>query len=124
MIGFFLLILAWLLLLPTTLINVVLVASKSGTRGWVKVLGGYFQSTARNLDIFGANEFRTLWNTILIQKNGVKFQGDNRTISFYLGANQANNSLSKFGKLIAFICDLLDENHCQRAFEIEQQKFS
>lgn len=116
MIGFLLLILAVILILPATVVNVILVASKSKTRGWIKVLGGYFKSTARNLDIFGAIEFRTLWNSILITKNGVKFENDGKTISYYLGANQRQNSLSKFGKIIAFICDFLDKNHCEKAF--------
>lgn len=116
MIGFLLLILAVILILPATVVNVILVASKSKTRGWFRVLGRYFQSTARNLDIFGASEFRTLWNAILIKENGVKFENSGKTISYYLGANQANNSLSKFGKIIAFICDFLDKNHCEKAF--------
>lgn len=116
MIGFILLILAVLLILPATIVNVILVASKSKTRGWIKVLGRYFKTTARNLDIFGANEFRTLWNTILITEEGVKFKGDNRTISFYLGANQRQNTLTKFGKVIAWICDFVDKNHCEKAF--------
>ena len=116
MIGFILLVLAVLLILPATIVNVILVASKSKTRGWIKVLGGYFQSTARNLDIFGASEFRTLWNSILITRNGVKFESDGKTISYYLGANKRQNSLSKFGKIIAFICDFVDKNHCERAF--------
>ncbi len=121
MIGFLLLLIAWILLLPATLVNVILVASRAKHRGWIKFLGGYFKRTARNLDIFGANEFMTLWNTILINKNGVKFKGDGRTISYYLGANKINNSLSVFGKLIAKICDALDENHCIKAYWNEME---
>lgn len=116
MIGFILLLLAWILLLPATLVNVILVASKSKTRGWIKALGGYFKSTARNLDIFGASEFRTLWNSILITRNGVKFESDSKTISYYLGANKRQNTLTKFGKVIAWICDFVDKNHCEKAF--------
>lgn len=119
MVGLILLLLAWLLLLPATLINVIIVASKSGVRGWVKRLGGYFKNTARNIDIFGANEFRTLWNTIIVKPDGVQFKGDDKTISSYLGANQAKGTLTWFGRVIAWVCDSLDENHCRNAYEKE-----
>jgi len=114
--GFLLLLIAWILILPATLLNVILVASKAKHRGWVYWLSGYFQRTARNIDVFGADELITLWNTILVKKNGIQFKGDGRTISFYLGANQLNNTLTWLGKFIAWICDTLDKHHCYNAY--------
>lgn len=119
MIGFILLILAWLLLLPATLVNVILVASRAGIRGWVRALGGYFKNTARNLDVFAADEFRALWNVILVKNNGIRFIGGGKTISAYLGANMLKGTLTPFGKLVAFICDSVDNNHCLKAFAKE-----
>ncbi len=114
--GLILLIIAWILILPATLVNVILVASKAKHRGWFYWLSGYFQRTARNIDVFGADELTTLWNTILVKKNGTQFKGDGRTISFYLGANQLDNTLTWFGKSIAWICDTLDKHHCYHAY--------
>ena len=114
--GLLLLLIAWILILPISLINVILVASKSKTNGWIKTLSGYFQGTARNIDIFGANEFRSLWNAIIVKENGVKFKGDGKTISAYLGANQTIGTLTWFGRLIANFLDLIDANHCRKAY--------
>jgi len=46
---------AWILLLPITIINFIVVKNKKG----------YFRSTALNIDIFANREFRTLWNKTL-----------------------------------------------------------
>lgn len=116
MIGFILLILAWVLILPATLVNVIIVASKSGKRGWLKSIGRYFKKTAVNIDRFAADEYMTLWNTIIITGDGEKFKGNGKTISYYLGINQQTDTLTKFGKLIAWICDSLDKNHCYNAY--------
>lgn len=119
MIGFLLLIVAWVLLLPATLVNVILVASKSKKRGWVKFLGGYFKKTAEHIDVFAADEFMTLWNTILVKKEGDQFIGNHRTISYYLGSNQRTDTLTWFGKFIAWILDSLDKDHCKKTYFIE-----
>lgn len=114
--GLILLLIAWILILPATLVNVILVASKAKHRGWVYWLSGYFARTARNIDVFGADELTTLWNTILVKKNGIQFKGDGHTISFYLGANQIDGALTKFGKLVAWICDTIEKAHCENAY--------
>lgn len=122
MVGFILLLLAWVLLLPATLINVILVARKSGTRGWLKSMGKYFSKTAVHIDVFAADEFMTLWNTVLVKRNGGLFKGNGKTISYHLGLNQISDTLTMFGKFIAWICDALDKNHCYNAYMKEKDK--
>jgi hypothetical protein len=94
---------AYILLLPLTIINYFVVFKK-----------GYFRSTAVNIDIFANREFRTLWNKTLITKDGYKF-GQLETISSVLGKNQRDKTLSKIGKSLCWILDKIDKEHCKKS---------
>lgn len=52
---------AYLLFLPLSLLNYILVAKK----------GGYFRSSAVSLDQYGTMEFRSLFNKYLITETGI-----------------------------------------------------
>ena len=101
---------AYLLLLPLTFINYAVVAHKSSSKG-------YFRSTAVNLDRFGNREFRALFNKVLIKENGYRFGDIRETISSVLGKNQRDDTLSKWGKVLVWILDKLDKNHCEKSIE-------
>lgn len=107
----FLFLIAYLLLLPSTILNFCIVALNGGA-------SGYFRDSAVRLDRYGCGEFRTLWNTLLIKKGGVRFRADGNTISAYLGANQIKGTLSFFGQLIAWLLDRVDKGHCVRAYDM------
>ena len=100
---------AWLLILPLTVWNLIVVYQKNGS------VKGYFRSTALSIDIWANREFRTLWNVKLRIENGYEFGREGETISSALGKNQRDNTLSKTGKLLVKILDFLDENHCEEA---------
>ena len=108
--GLFLFLLAWMLFLPLSLLNFLAVAIK------FKDLG-YFKSSAVNLDRFGNSEFRTLFNLTLKKKEGYKFGNMEETISSVLGKNQRDNTLSFAGKVLVWILDLLDKNHCEKSIK-------
>ena len=99
---------AWILILPITVINFFLVWNKN-----------YFKSTAKSIDVWANYEFRTLWNSVLIIKNGYPFGVKYETISSALGKNQELKTLSKVGLLLAFTLDTLDKNHCKNAISYE-----
>lgn len=99
--GFILFIIAYLLYLPLTIVNWLLVDKK-----------GYFKDSAITLDKLANREFRTLWNTVLIKKNGYQFGNINETISEVLGHNILLNRLTITGDIIVFI---LTEKHCINA---------
>ena len=101
---------AYLLLLPLTFINYAVVAHKSSSKG-------YFRSTAVNIDRFGNREFRALFNKVLIKENGYRFGDIRETISSVLGKNQRDNTLTKTGKVLVWILDLIDKNHCVKSIE-------
>lgn len=97
---------AYILFLPLSIINYVVVYSTSKDSA-----KGYFRSTAVNLDKFGNREFRTLWNKTLRTEQGYEFGNINETISSALGKNQRDGTLTKTGKKLVWILNLIDKNH-------------
>ena len=104
-------IIAWLLILPLTILNLFAVYLKNGN------IIGYFRNTALSIDIWGNREFRTLWNATLRLNNGYHFGELDETISSALGKNQRDKTLTKTGKIICKILDTLDKEHCKKSIK-------
>lgn len=85
----------------------------------------YLFETALSIDIFAQYEFRTVFNQILITKSSInKFGKDRRvSVSYVLGKNQINNTLSRFGTLIASFLDWVDKEHCKKAVTLTEIKY-
>lgn len=98
MLGLVLFLVAYLLYLPLTLINFLLVRNR-----------GYFRDSALTLDKLANREFRTLWNKTLITDNGYMFGNIDETISAVLGYNIKSKTLTTTGKVLVFI---LTKKHC------------
>lgn len=102
--GFLLFIVAYILYLPLSIINFIVVKNKKG----------YFRSSAITIDKLANREFRTLWNKTLITWDGYDFGQENETISSALGKNIHNETLTRTGKILVWI---LTEKHCINAIE-------
>jgi len=102
-----LLIIAWILFLPLSIVNYFCVKNKKG----------YFKQTALNLDKFGNREFRAFLN-FSMQKNGYKFGNPNETISSALGKNERDNTLTKCGRILVKFLDIIDKNHCKKSISL------
>ena len=104
--GFALLTVATGLIIPLTIINRNYVDEKYGDTA------GYWQSTAKNIDIWANKEFRATWNAKLIIPSGYKFGIEGETISSALGKNELMGTLTKEGKILVKIINKLEKNHC------------
>jgi hypothetical protein len=102
-----LLIIAWVIFLPLSIVNYFCVKNKKG----------YFKQTALNLDKFGNREFRAFLN-LSMQKNGYKFGNPNETISSALGKNERDKTLTKCGRILVKILDIIDKNHCKKSISL------
>lgn len=102
-----LLLIAWIIFLPLSIVNYFCVKTKKG----------YFKQTALNLDKFGNREFRAFLN-LSMQKNGYKFGNPNETISSALGKNERDGTLSICGKVLVKILDIIDKNHCKKSISL------
>ena len=106
----FLFLLAWMLFLPLTLMNFIVVLFK------YKNLN-YFKSSAVNLDRFGNYEFRSLFDLVLRRKEGYQFGNFEETISSVLGKNQIDNTLSRTGRALVWILDMIEKEHCKKSIK-------
>lgn len=112
--GIILFLVAISLFLPLTLINFFCVILKYGLT-W-KTINSFFHETAIDIDRFGNRNFRTLLN-LTLQESGYKFGNVNETISSALGKNKRDKTLTTTGKVICFILDTLDKNHCIKSIK-------
>jgi len=100
--GVILFIIAYVLFLPITIFNALNVKKK-----------GYFKDTAINLDRFGNREFRFSLNKYLIlEKSPDRFGSIEETISSVLGKNELTDNLTTLGKLLCWVLDKIEKNHC------------
>lgn len=104
--GFALLSVATGLIIPLTIINRHYVDEKHGDTA------GYWQSTAKNIDIWANKEFRATWNAKLIIPSGYKFGIEGETISSALGKNELMGTLTKEGEILVKILNKLEKDHC------------
>ena len=102
---------AWILIPPLTVWNLIIVNRKYGNTK------RYFRSTALSIDIWANREFRTLWNDKLRIDSGYEFGRENETISSALGKNQRDKTLTNCGKRLVAILDFFDENHCKKSIK-------
>lgn len=98
---------AYVLFLPLSIVNYLAVKNK----------GGYFKSSAINLDKYANREFRTLWNKTLRTETGYSFGNINETISSALGKNERDKTLTKTGQWLVWFLDKLDKNHCKKSIQ-------
>ena len=103
-----LLIIAWILFLPLSIVNYFCVKNKKG----------YFKQTALNLDKYGNREFRAFLNLYFITAKGYKFGNPNETISSALGKNERDKTLKKCGLILVKILDVIDKNHCKKSISL------
>ena len=75
----------------------------------------YFRHSAVNIDKFGNSEFRTFFNLTLITKDGYRFGNSNETISSTLGKNERDNTLSRIGRALVWLLNIIDKDHCKKA---------
>ena len=104
--GLVLFLIAYILVLPLTIINFFYV--------WNKM---YFYDTALSIDIFANREYRKVWNIWFRTKDGYEFGNVGETISSALGKNERDNTLSRNGKVMVKILNFIDKNHCQKSIK-------
>lgn len=110
--GFILFLVAYILGFFLTIVNFFFVSDSE-----------YFEDTSISLDRFGNREYRTLFNRILIKKESEYRFGDIReTISSVLGKNQEKGTLTRTGKILAFILNTLEKDHCKNAIRWYDKK--
>lgn len=116
--GFVLFVIAYALLIPLTIINIVFVLiTKVRSYQYLKTLGGIFLDDATSMDKYGNRSLRTMLNILLKKRNGYKFGNKDETISSVLGKNEQAGTLRFMGKLLCFILNIFDRDHCEESID-------
>lgn len=84
--------------------------------GRFKVVAAYFLSIAITVDILGNIVCASVFNLVLIKQSSAhKFGVERKTVSKVLGYNELHGTLTKLGRGLVAILNLIEENHCQKA---------
>jgi hypothetical protein len=115
--GYLLFVVATLLWLPITFLNFIAVLFKYRNTAFFKTMDGFFFSTSVDIDKFGNRNFRTILNYWLIKDGGCRFGSWNETISSVLGKNQRDGTLTRLGRVLCYVLDSLDKDHCKNSIK-------
>jgi hypothetical protein len=88
-------------------------------RDWRNMRLRFFRA-AYSIDQFGNVISSELFNDILIKKGGYKFGNPDETISSVMGKNYRDDTLTIPGKVLRWILDTIDENHCLKSIEEDE----
>lgn len=72
-------------------------------------------------DRLGGAVCKHLFNDWLVKSNGYRFGNGEDTISYVLGINKRDNTLTILGKGVANLINLLDPNHVEKAVRNKNQ---
>ena len=87
----------------------------------ILVINKAFYMIAYAIDQLGNVVCQFLFNDLMIKKDGYKFGDPDKTISYVLGINKQNGTLSGFGGLIVALLHLIDPNHVEKAVQNDQK---
>jgi hypothetical protein len=91
-------------------------------RQGVKQLDDWFAKLALSVDQFGNVFCASLFNTILIKKNGIKYGDEDDTISYITALNRNKGTLKTCGVFLAGILEAIDKGHLDKSIYNKQQK--
>ena len=77
----------------------------------------YHHNLALAKDQYGNALCSYLFNWTLIKKDGYKFGNIDETISSVIGKNKVKGTLTRLGKILDFILDILDSNHSIKSID-------
>ena len=116
--GFILFIVATILWIPLTVINLAVVLFRNvRSHGFLRVMDEYFRDTAISIDRFGNHNFRTTLNAVLREEEGEDFGDVDETISYVLGLNKLLGTLTATGRALCWILSRFDKNHCEKSLK-------
>lgn len=58
-----------------------------------------------------------VFNNLLIKSNGIRFGGQDETVSSVIGKNVLNNTLTPLGALVNMVLDFIDPKHSINAIK-------
>jgi hypothetical protein len=103
------------------LLHTIIGAIRYGGR--FRYVDAAFMRGAKALDVFGNVAFATLLNDLFIKKGAYHYGYDGETISSATGKNWVLGKLSFLGKGLAGTLNMLDNDHCWKYIEGDQDLY-
>lgn len=103
------------LLLPLVALFMILKYLFTGNK---RMLSVWFYRTARAIDVFANVNGSEFFDAIFIINGGYKFGNPKETISSVIGKNQRDKTLSIAGKVLRYMLDKIDQDHCLNSINI------
>lgn len=82
----------------------------------------FMYKLALSIDQFGNVACAVPFGYLLIKKFGIPFGDEDDTISYILALNRDRGTLTTLGKWLAYILDVLDTDHLDKAIELKIEK--
>ena len=125
-VGCLLLLIAIIIIRYTFIIGLVAIVITNVYRarfwGALVRLGDVFTAIAYCIDVLGCVVLQVPLNLLFITKVGYKFGVKKDTISYVLGINQQDETLTKTGRYMCWLLDLIDTDHCKKAVQKNEYK--
>lgn len=102
-------------LIVTPILYLVTLRWKSGS----KAIDRYFLKLAVCLDVFGNISSAKMLQATMTKK-GIHQFGKLETVSYVLGRSKYANDLTRFGKFIVWLLDVLETDHVEKAIEYKR----
>lgn len=87
-----------------------------------KHLNTFFYKMALSIDQFGNVMCASLFNLVLIEKDGHKYGDEDDTISYITAKNMYKGKLKTTGVFLAAVLEWLDRGHMEKAIYNKQQR--
>lgn len=114
-----------LIAIPWTVVKLLIRSVKRRKFSYWKDMWEWVYKSAWGIDQAGSPLLRHLGNDWMVKKDGIRIQSQDKTISYYLGVNKINGTLSWLGYIVAFLVDFVaallgDFNHVEKAAKADQ----
>jgi len=87
----------------------------------ILAINSIFYAIAYAIDQLGNVVCKFLFDDAMIKKEGYKFGDPDKTISYVLGINKEQNTLTGFGHLLVAILHCIDPYHVEKAVKHDQK---
>lgn len=80
----------------------------------------FFVPIAISVDQLANAWMGSLFNLVLKKSDGYKFGNIDQTISYVIGRNHLDGTLTKFGTVVYKFLNWIEKDHCEKAVRLEE----
>lgn len=90
----------------------------------LRKIGTIFTASAYCIDVLACVVLQVPLNYLFLKNSNYKFGSEYDSISYVLGINERDNTLSKIGKLLVKFLNFLDKDHCKNTVKRREIRYN